>query len=538
MASMKKARGTTPAGRRSHTDAEFGAGIGAFLRRLAGIFVMLILTVHPLIIGKDSYYGLEKVKLYFFWSVATCFLVITGVILLIRRWLDPGYMRFWGFPTLFSSLRPYEWAGLLFFLALIVSTILSDNPETALRGATDRNEGLFTWSLYIFSALAVGRFYKPKERDFLFFISAAALVAGYGICQFYGLDFLSLEIPEYSSSGPYMTFVSTMSNNNVASAYFGLAASASLVLFSRMEKRSHIIFLPLGGIIFYMMILGGARSGYVGLAAAFTLSLPFIAGNKKSAARLLWGFAAFAVLWRIAQAVFDYKATTLGWSQDYQHLGFTRPFLLPAAGIIAAVGAALWFVKSLPEGDFPKKPYRAGWLLLTAAVVAAGVISVPILAEKTGDGNLTQLSEMIKGNFDDSFASNRVFIWRRGLALWREKPITGHGPDNFALGFRERFGDETNAFMGVTVDKAHNEYLQVLVDAGILGLLGQLLFYFLIFWGIRGRQKDRLSAAAAVAMVFYMTQAFFNFSSLFANPVAWTMWGVLGSCYSRVKSPK
>jgi putative inorganic carbon (HCO3(-)) transporter len=117
-------------------------------------------------------------------------------------------------------------------------------------------------------------------------------------------------------------------------------------------------------------------------------------------------------------------------------------------------------------------------------------------------------------------------VWKQAIELWRARPVTGYGPDQFYSAYNARFGAFTNEGRTAVYDKAHNEYFQVLVDSGILGFVAILALYALILReGVR-RRRDPLQFAALFAVFCFMVQAFFNISTPFAHPIAWVLLGV------------
>lgn len=66
---------------------------------------------------------------------------------------------------------------------------------------------------------------------------------------------------------------------------------------------------------------------------------------------------------------------------------------------------------------------------------------------------------------------SRIVLWRVALDLFRERPLTGWGPDTFRYRCSERAGlPEENTDL-----QAHNLYLELLATSGILGLVAWLL---------------------------------------------------------------
>ncbi len=68
--------------------------------------------------------------------------------------------------------------------------------------------------------------------------------------------------------------------------------------------------------------------------------------------------------------------------------------------------------------------------------------------------------------------SNRGYIWNRTLAVIFDNPIIGYGADTFMINFPQT--DVLNKYNilrnpAMIVDKAHNFYLQLLINFGILG---------------------------------------------------------------------
>ena len=73
--------------------------------------------------------------------------------------------------------------------------------------------------------------------------------------------------------------------------------------------------------------------------------------------------------------------------------------------------------------------------------------------------------------------ANRKTYWHSAAGIFKEAPILGVGPGNFQDYYYEFKPDDQQE-----VNKVHNDYLQVLVETGLLGLLA---FLTLLGWGLR-----------------------------------------------------
>ncbi|MGB7069766.1 MAG: O-antigen ligase family protein [Pyrinomonadaceae bacterium] len=110
--------------------------------------------------------------------------------------------------------------------------------------------------------------------------------------------------------------------------------------------------------------------------------------------------------------------------------------------------------------------------------------------------------------------SGRTHIWNVAWQVFMENPILGTGLDTFGVSY-PRF-DSTGGAM--RVEMAHNDYLQILTDAGVVGFAMVAAFIFLLFktsLAVIGKAKDgfrRGAATGALAGCFgILIHSFFDF---------------------------
>ena len=138
------------------------------------------------------------------------------------------------------------------------------------------------------------------------------------------------------------------------------------------------------------------------------------------------------------------------------------------------------------------------------------------------------------GNIDDSFGSGRIYIWRKSLELVEGHLLFGGGPETMGLrtdAYFERYDEDLGVLIQSFVDTAHNEYLNILVNQGLLALLffvGALLISA-VLWMRHG--PDNIGAAVCGgAVLCYCIQAFFGISSLITAPFFWMTLAMLLIC--------
>jgi O-antigen ligase len=141
------------------------------------------------------------------------------------------------------------------------------------------------------------------------------------------------------------------------------------------------------------------------------------------------------------------------------------------------------------------KPNRRKWLISfgTIAVIATGIIFIVLAGDSEGTlkESVTERTKSFTrgGVTSDENKENvqeRFRIWKKTLALIKDKPITGTGPGNWKLKIPE-YGTAGLAWAGglYAPDRVHNVYLQVTAETGLPGSLlyfGMwLLIVFLAF---------------------------------------------------------
>lgn len=111
---------------------------------------------------------------------------------------------------------------------------------------------------------------------------------------------------------------------------------------------------------------------------------------------------------------------------------------------------------------------KIGLSVALVAVVIVGAIMVG------GESSLTRISESVGS---DNVTSGRTEIWSVSLEIIKNSLPFGAGLGAYSVAYTPY-----DAFNGLSrVEQAHNDYLQVLTDAGLVGLIIGAAFLFLFF---------------------------------------------------------
>lgn len=163
-----------------------------------------------------------------------------------------------------------------------------------------------------------------------------------------------------------------------------------------------------------------------------------------------------------------------------------------------------------------------------AAVAVSAALSVAalLLLRRYGgtDPMLIEASRFLRGDFDGALGSGRVAIWRDCLALARERPLLGGGPDTLWLrGLEPLTWFHDGAAVPADVTAAHNEYLGVLVNQGAAALTAYLALLACAFVRCFRRAPSPEYAVCGAGLLCYGAMAMFSVSTCITAPYVWML---------------
>lgn len=131
----------------------------------------------------------------------------------------------------------------------------------------------------------------------------------------------------------------------------------------------------------------------------------------------------------------------------------------------------------------------------------------------------------------ERLGSARGYIWSRSLPLILDKPLLGYGIDTFSVVFPQQdYVGKYNAYgtTNMIVDKAHNLYIQIALNSGIIALLaylGLVIMSFVKTGLLVTKEKFSYSniwiSATSLSIFSYSAAAAFNDSTVQLSSVMW-----------------
>lgn len=118
---------------------------------------------------------------------------------------------------------------------------------------------------------------------------------------------------------------------------------------------------------------------------------------------------------------------------------------------------------------------------------------------------------------DDAQESSRINAWTWSLDLIKRNPVLGVGAGNWKINILEYENQHKTDY--IYIYKAHNDFVEVTTETGLIGGLLYISIFVFIFWNLikaylykdRNTRRYRHLFLAGVGLLFYSVDAFFNF---------------------------
>lgn len=186
----------------------------------------------------------------------------------------------------------------------------------------------------------------------------------------------------------------------------------------------------------------------------------------------------------------------------------------------------------IPANTKPIKKFRIKWLKVLAAIfLILGILIVwwlnkqPELPQFIAKNKLLAVpaKRLLIGKSISDALDARIPGWKVGLQAFKDRPILGYGPENFSIGF-DKYYDPSMPYITQTIagegtgwwDRAHNFFLDALINAGVLGLAVYLSLFIFLIWQLQRLKKENPGKSVIyhgiqTTFIAYLAANFFSF---------------------------
>lgn len=518
------------------------------------IYLCIILVVLPLYnrgyaqIGTDkenffikilTYTGKVLLPLFLLWLI---FRLITAV----QKKELPELRAIPG--SLWKSLGITDKFAALYGISVVLSYVFTRYREEALWGTASWRMGMWTQLGAIIAYFMISRMWYRKDWILMLVLPVSAIVFFLGYMNKFGLCLVDKEIINSS-------FISTVGNINWYCGYLVTVLFGGVYLLWRMEddftwkKWVLMIYVAIG---FASLATQGSSSGIVTFAVVmFVLFGMSVADSGKMECfwqeMTLFSGACFVTYVLRACHVF---------SQELELEGITDVLTFSLASIVMILVsvAMLCLVRRMRSTNrYSEKVWRTIYRGIAIAVpVVVGVVLLLTFINTLLGGMLTKNvtdPEVAKWmTFNSNWGSARGATWAAGARCFWEAgflhKIFGVGPDcMYSFLVNEGSADLQNMvnerFAGNRLTNAHNEWLTILVNMGVLGLVsyaGMMIFAIRDF--LHAGKKSALVGACGFCVLAYTVNNMFSFQQVMNISTVFVILGIGGNVWRSVQAEK
>ncbi len=481
-------------------------------------YVLIMLCVFPLFILPQGYNGIDVVK-YRFFEYVTCAMIVSALLMVLL--MIPGAVKSGELKA--SSFKPAatDICAAAYLIICVIAYTQSSYRSEALYGFNGWFMGLLSQIMFVLIYFIVSRTTETGKYMYVLPLAAGMIVYGIGIAQRFGYDFGGFyrELTAYQIA----EFLSTQGQITWYSSYAMLILPIGMYVYIMSEKT---IPRVIGGL--YLCLHGMmvctiySDSAYIGAGVTFIVYLVYVIRHEEKLSRFMETVmifaASFCVIGAFKQLLAYRVVHAFYGSEDLSNMVTDLKVAIP---VFAVSGIVYMIVRIKPK--------------LIYVCLGVAVAAMIIFACFNGDTLGRWLT------FDDSWGSYRGLTWRLALETYGELPvkykIIGTGPDTFSYIVYGLHADELAHTFGSSVAvNAHNEWINTLINEGILGLIAYAgIFISSFIYGIRSLDKRPEAIICIAAVCAYICHNFFCYQQCVCTPVVFIF---MGLCMANICQPE
>ena len=506
------------------------------------IYILMILAVMPFY-NQEGYAHIGTDKSTFFQKVSTGAARITIPLLIfylvIKLWI------FWRQKGTVSQL----WTALkmkvsltdlcagAYGISVLMSYAFSRYKQDALWGAAGWHMGLYTQLMLVGTYFFVSKCWKPKKWIFLTILPVSAVVFVLGYLNRFDID--PLQMKSYGSM-----FISTVGNINWYCGYQVSVFFAGVALLWQGEslKIWQRILLMLYTLIgFASLITQGSSSGIAAMAAVLMIMFCMSASDSVRMCRFWQVMSLLGSACLLTYVIQEAAGLRINYSDISIDFFISRKVAL-------TVTVVSFVVLAVTGVSLRKKSYSESVKRVIIGVCVGIIVTVPslyavlLVMNSLHTGSIGALSENQWFIFSNTWGSNRGATWKAGILCFMEQDflhkLVGVGPDAmmayiYREGSARLLNIVTETFSTARLTNAHNEWLTVLVDTGIVGcvcFVGMVTSATVRF--LRKEGGNPFSCACGFCLLGYTVNNMFSFQQALNAATIFVVLGI-GEAFKR-----
>lgn len=437
---------------------------------------------------------------------------------------------------LWKNLSVTDRFAVFYGIAVLVSYLFTNYREEALWGTASWRMGMWTQLGAVIVYFMISRMWQWKSWIPALILPVSAVVFSLGYVNKFGL--LPVD-PEYVNP----SFISTIGNINWYCGYLVTILFGGVYLLWRMEEKmtwKKLLLMAYVTIGFASLATQGSSSGIVTFAVVMFVLFGM---SVKDSARMecFWQemtlFSAACLITCVLRRLNIF-------SRELILEGITDLLTFSIAGIFMTILSGIilyWIHRTRVRRSYPEKMLHRIYCGITIVVSVMIVLVLLLTLINTLAGgaltpNITDPEVTKWLTFNAGWGSARGGTWAAGARCFWETDflhkIFGVGPDCLYAFLSNEGSVElqtmvNDRFGGNRLTNAHNEWLTVLVDIGVLGLVsyaGMMITAIRDF--LRAGENRMLVGACGICVLAYTVNNMFSFQQVMNISTVFVIMGI------------
>lgn len=461
------------------------------LRIITGIYLVMVLGALPFY-APDAYYSIGDYKWeLWIWTTAVYIAVMSIICAgLLIKYLKNKDNKFDIKEWAKKNLNTTDWFVIAYLLVCVISSVFSPYKEQILLGTEGWNMGLLSQLGFIFAYFYISRTWKYSNSFMRWMVVCSSVVFLYGTVMRFGVD----PIGFYNglTDTDKFFYISTLGQTSWYSSFLVLLVPIAIMIYHNANILSVRVFGIVAVVIGYMsMVTQNSDSAYLALVAYMLVYFYIAFESYDDMMRFLEVVMMNLLSFRFIGVLQDIKgeqATQLdSLSMTMSHTNLT----IVLFAVVLVIYIVLYCLnKKGKTPDVTRVAFlRIAAPVLTGIAIIAAIVYISLnTAGKLPEGLLSDNNYLV---FNEFWGNSRGINWSSALYTFVHedlfKKIIGTGPDTFGASVYEFYGQQIHDYyynlsgMEYVLYCAHNEWLNVLITGGILGLISYLGMYIVAF---------------------------------------------------------
>ena len=510
-------------------------------------YVMFLIIAIPLFYH-HAYYDIGNYKNELFYK-GTLIMLMTvllfGVLALTERLIHRGGLEdsiqvFKGFVKTLSVVDIFM---LTYAVISFASYVFSNYRNSALWGCGGWRMGLAAQLMFVMIYFIISRWWCSEwNRSFLYInFAVSGIICILAVLHRFTIDPLGLY--KGLESYHFVEFLTTIGQATWYSSYLCVMLPIGVMLFFfENEKRDRLLLGIYCFIGFASLVTQNSDSAFIALGVLMFILFLNAFASPASWRRFLEVLLLCLFSMRligILQMMFPEKVVPLEDLSIFfsQHIVM---WIALTAVVILYVISWIYQRKDAQQRKDTQQMEKLStictWLRILVFCVAAVMIPlVIVLIYLTTTQHLPDwlsfLYDMGYFRFDDDWGNARGFTWKLSAKMFGEfgvrEKLLGCGPDMYSEYVKAyHMGEMTERFGNSVLPNAHNEWFNMLICEGVLGLAAYAGIFCAAARSLFRDKKCCLGMAVAVSILCYMGHNFFCYQQVMCTPFIFMFIGI------------